>query len=99
MKKPDNIIVVRDVVSDTLTNAAGYSLYQAMVDCLTKFDLTELSFKGSGGLSTSFLNSSFGALVDEKGLDTLKKFRPTHLTKVQMDLIKRYLADLRQHQA
>ena len=99
MGEPNHRIVVCDVVNDTITNAGGLALYHAMVDALNTHNLTELSFQGAGGMSTSFLNSSFGAIVEERGIQILKKFRPVHLSRVQMDMLKRYLQNIKEHQA
>jgi len=60
-----------DYVDDFLTNASGYPLYKALKGATSKHDLTYLSFTNISANSSSFLNSSLAALVDDLGIAML----------------------------
>ena len=64
---------IMDLVSGTSTNIEGYTLYVELSNHFEKGFVVELSMKDLTPFSTSFLNSSFGELVDKFGFDFIKK--------------------------
>ena len=58
-------IKLTDIVSDTYTNSAGYQLYAVLKRLLAEGEQVQLSFSGATAPSSSFLNSSFGNLIEE----------------------------------
>lgn len=88
-------IKILDVVDDFVTNAGGFALYTSLKQVLDSNDLVVLSFKGVSGTSSSFLNSSIGALVDEYGISVLQKIKPVDVSVVQAAILKKYIASLR----
>lgn len=87
-------IYVLDYCGDTLTNHAGLTLFIAMKEAVESSSTLNLSFKGVGGISSSFLNSAFASLVDNYGKDALRFIKPTDLTKVQAEYLKNYISKL-----
>jgi hypothetical protein len=86
------MIVIKDIVHDTYTNASGYALYLAIKENLSSSKSFDLSFEGISVTSSSFLNSSIGAIIEEKGVDVLKKIRPINVGVTQGELLKKYIA-------
>jgi hypothetical protein len=62
-----------DVVSGTTTNEDGYALFLSLDKYLVSNCRVELSLKGMTPMSSSFLNSSFGELVEKHGMAKLKE--------------------------
>ncbi|MEB2781583.1 STAS-like domain-containing protein [Algoriphagus persicinus] len=89
-------ILLTDIVSDTYSNAAGYSLYLVLKNKLKDGEVIQLSFLGASPPSTSFLNSSFGSLIDEMGLDDfLSLVKPAEVTHTQASMLKHYIQGFR----
>ena len=85
-----------DIVSDTYTNAAGYIFYSELKRLLAKGEQVQVSFLGASTPSSSFLNSSFGALIEEMGLDNfLKAVKPADVTPTQANMLKHYIQGFR----
>jgi hypothetical protein len=63
-----------DIVDNTVTNASGYCLFILMDKAINSKEVIKLSFRDTIALSSSFLNSSFGSLLDKYDFDTIKKF-------------------------
>jgi hypothetical protein len=89
-------ITISSIVNDYVTNAGGYELYTILNNAITNNDLVYLSFKGILGTSSSFLNSSLGALVDEYGIGILGRIKPIDVTSVQAAILTKYIASLRE---
>lgn len=68
-----SLFLIRDTVKDTISNDEGKKLYLLLSSELKKNNTIELSLHDSTPMSTSFLNSSFGALVSEFGLEVVRK--------------------------
>jgi len=88
-------IQVTDIVQATTTNADAMPLYLLLKKEMTDDTCIVLSFRDSTPLSSSFLNTAIGNLVDDFGLDYVK----THLKIVQcsksvFDALKRYFDNL-----
>lgn len=61
-----------DIVPGTSTNEEGTLLFAALDPIIAKGNKVRLSLDGATPLSSSFLNSSFGELIDKYGLDKVK---------------------------
>jgi len=89
-------IKLTDVVSDTYTNTAGYTLYAVLKSALAGGDQISLSFSGASAPSSSFLNSSFGNLIEEMGLEKfLSLVKPSEVTHTQANMLKHYIQGFR----
>lgn len=88
-------IFLDDVVSGTFTNAEGAKLYAALAPYLAAGTLVRLSLRGTSPMSSSFLNSSIGDLIDCYGIAALRgslklvDYVPSHAA-----VIKKYVDDL-----
>jgi hypothetical protein len=65
-------IVVSEIVSGTSTNVEAMPLFFAMDKAILAGDIINLSLKNCSAMSSSFLNSSIGALFEKYGFDKLK---------------------------
>lgn len=68
---PHTLSIV-DVVHGTSSNADGDKLFATVASFVRAGQIVRLSLKGVTPMSTSFLNSSFGELIDEFGLDAVR---------------------------
>lgn len=85
-------IRLTDIVADTYTNSSGYVLYTFLKSVLNKNEIIELSFLDAAAPSSSFLNSSFGSLIDEIGLENfLAVVKPRETTSTQAKMLKHYI--------
>lgn len=88
-------IFLDDVVSGTFTNAEGAKLYAALAPHLAARTPVRLSLRGASPMSSSFLNSSIGDLIDHYGIAALRcslklvDYVPSHAA-----VIKKYVDDL-----
>jgi|TARA_R110000851_G_scaffold284267_1_gene437828 hypothetical protein len=86
------ILSVIDISKGTTTNLQGDLLLQEISKTLLTEDSLVLSFKDSTPLSSSFLNSSFGELVDQYGKkEVLRKIKVTDLMPSLLSQINTYL--------
>ncbi len=93
--KKNNQIIVSDICISTYTNADGQTLKSAIADILLVCDSAVVSFHGIDSVSTSFLNSSFGELVSDFGLEDIKKrVKITNYTSSLLHSIKKYINSL-----
>ena len=85
-------IIINNVIKGSYSSMDGYTLYCILKPHFTSGEGIMISMQGFSAMSSSFFNSSFGALIEENGID---KFRNTikfvDLTKSQAKLISRYL--------
>jgi len=87
------MIRLKDITRDTYTNASGYSLFLVLEPYLKNNERVILSFEDSNPTSSSFLNSSFGSLIDEFGLETFKSLvKPVRLQKHQVQILNKYIS-------
>ena len=88
-------ILLDDVVNGTFTNDEGAKLYAALAPHLAAGTVVRLSLRGATAMSSSFLNSSFGDLIDHYGIAALRRslklvdYVPSHAA-----IIKKYVDDL-----
>ena len=91
--KDQKTIIIKDICKGTFTNADGVALYCAISNVFNVSDVIILSFSGIDAISSSFLNSSIGNIIDDRGIDVLKnKIKITHYTPSLANDIKRYIA-------
>lgn len=84
-------ILLKNIVPETYTNASGFSLFTVLKDYIISDQPITLSFKGSTPPSSSFLNSSFGELLDNIGFDKFRQMiRLSDLTQTQAQALKFY---------
>ncbi len=88
-------LTISDCVYDFVTNASGYTLYVTLKELLVKHDLVQLSFRGISATSSSFLNSSLGALVEELGITVLNRIKPVDVSGTQAAILEKYVLSLR----
>ena len=68
---PDTLVLTSLVVG-TSTNAEGDKLFAALAPHVAAGKVVRLSLLHASPMSTSFLNSSFGVLIDEFGLAAVR---------------------------
>ena len=89
-------LIIRDITSSTLTNSDGLSLKIAIDSALSNADVVVLSFEAIGTISSSFLNSSIGEIIDKYGFEILKdRVMITNYTPTIASFIQKYINDLR----
>lgn len=82
-------IILMDVVTGTVTNAEGLTLFGAMNHELCMGRGVRLSLENATTFSSSFLNSSFGELIDKYGLASIKtnviitNYQPSRLKQLK----------------
>lgn len=73
---------------------AGNAFFSDAVPHINQGDIIVFDMKGIDGVSTVFLNTSFGQLIDLFGIDKVKKsFRFSNLLCSQAERIKKYFQD------
>lgn len=86
------LIVVNDLYPACTTNMDAVALDAAVRSALRDGDAVKLDFHGITGMTTSFLNSSFGGWVEDFGMDALKgKITLTNYKPYIANFIKKYL--------
>ena len=89
------VLTVSDITSGTYSNTDGFSLLVAMREALQSQEgVVTLSLQGVIGFSSSFLNSSLGALYEEMGKSSFQRIRLTNYKPAQLALLKKYMADV-----
>lgn len=90
------IIRLTEIVSETYSNAAGYTFYSELKRLLSNGEQVQVSFLGVPAPSSSFLNSSFGALIEEMGIDKfLKSVKQADVTPTQASMLRHYIQGFR----
>jgi len=88
-------IQVTDIVQATTTNADAMPLYLLLKKEMTDDTCIVLSFRDATPLSSSFLNTAIGNLVDDFGLDYVKAhLKIVQCSKSVFDALKRYFDNL-----
>jgi len=88
-------ISIKDVASSTLSNADGVKLQTAIDKILSDGDTVVISFYGINVVSSSFLNSSLGNLIDKYGFDILAKIKLIDYTATIASYIKSYISNIK----
>ncbi|WP_040496965.1 STAS-like domain-containing protein [Fulvivirga imtechensis] len=98
MKKKANAVTVvelSEITQGTMSNSAGFQLLTILDKNFEVGNCVQLSLKGSGAMTSSFLNSSFGELIELYGLDFIKEnLTLINYKKSQAEVIKNYLEDV-----
>lgn len=93
-------LIITNLTPSTITNADAVGLKIAMKDAVLNGEAILLSFHGVTTLTTSFLNSSIGEIIDEFGFDMLKgKLSLTDYTPPIGKMISTYIADMKKQNA
>ncbi|WP_133271080.1 STAS-like domain-containing protein [Hymenobacter radiodurans] len=91
------VLTISAITTGTYSNTDGLSLLVAMKDGLRQQQgVITLSLQGVIGFSSSFLNSSLGALYEDMGMDGFKRIRLTNYKPAQLAQLKKYMADVAQ---
>lgn len=78
-----------DLVAGTFTNAEGAKLYVALAPYLATGQVVRLSLRDATPMSSSFLNTSIGDLIDHYGIAALRQslklvdFVPSHAAAIK----------------
>lgn len=90
-------INIMNIVNGTSTNIEGLKLYIYIKNNIkSPENQLIISFAGSTAPSPSFLNSSFGSLIEEIGIDQFRaSVKFVELTKNQAGVLNKYFTDLR----
>ncbi len=87
------LIYLKDIVKETYTNASGHVFYLELKKHLDAGTPVLVSFKESTITSSSFLNSCFGALIEEFGLAEFKRLvSPKDLSASQAAMLIKYVS-------
>jgi hypothetical protein len=90
------LIIVKEVITGTSTNAEAMPLFILMDEALTQNKAVVLSLKNCKSMSSSFLNSSIGCIVDKYGFDLLKgRLSIVDFTPFMGQIIKDYIGGLK----
>jgi hypothetical protein len=93
MNTPTIDIGLMEVTGGTSTNAQGAALCVVVKRALLDGNKIRLSLKDASPMSSSFLNSSFGELIDQIGLDKIRSsISLVHYTASQANTLKSYFA-------
>lgn len=93
-------IIFKDIVPGTLTNADALALFICMDKAFSNGDIVVLSFSEIHSLTTSFLNSCIGEIIDKYGFDALKgRLSLVDYTSTVAKLVTQYIADLKNTKA
>jgi hypothetical protein len=90
-----NKLIVKDLTNNTLSNTDGVLLQIAIDGALADSDTIILSFHDIHVISSSFLNSSLGDIVDKHGFAVLDKIRIVDYTASISSFLRNYISDLR----
>jgi len=91
------VLTVSTLTPSTISNADGYKLLLALKAAMTaQPGPVTLDLTGVIGFSSSFLNSSLGALFEEMGAAAFKRLRLSNYKPTQLKQLKDYMADVAQ---
>jgi hypothetical protein len=91
------LVTVSKVVKGTSTNSDGYSLFLQMDKIICNGDILLLSLHACTPMSSSFLNSSIGALVEKHGFDKMQgRLLLTDYQPSMANNVREYLTNLKE---
>jgi hypothetical protein len=86
------VIVVKDLVKGTSTNSEALPLFHAIDSAFGLNKTVTLSLKDCSAMSSSFLNSSIGEIIEKYGIDNLKgRLSIIDYTPVTAKIFKNYI--------
>jgi len=89
-------IVLNDVVNNTSLNSEGYGLFARLEIYLINKRPVVLDLRLASAISSSFFNSSFGALIEKYGYSRFKEcVKFINVSKSQAQLLKLYFDSFR----
>jgi hypothetical protein len=92
------VISITDIISAASTNAEGFQLFSIIDKEFKSGNFVKLSLTDSPPMSSSFLNSSFGSLLDSYGYTFMKNHLSLiNVTKSKAERIKGYLDDVNRY--
>lgn len=81
-------IVLKDYVSDTLSNSSGFSLFCQIEPLIKNNVKISIDLKGTSAISSSFFNSSFGSLIENMGYEKVKgSLKFINATQTQLNIL------------
>lgn len=87
-------IVLRDLVAGTSTNVEAIPAFLKLDNVISNNERAIVSFIGVNSMSSSFLNSLFGELIDKYGYErVINSFELKNCTKFNARLLKDYLVN------
>lgn len=96
--KPSITYNVLDLTDGTSTNAQGFAVFTIAEQHIIDEQKAVFSFQNTSGISTSFLNSFVGELLDNYSLNKIKNFVGfTGMTKVQAKYLRKYIANYKEY--
>ena len=91
------LLKITELTPSTITNADAVPLALAMRKAIDNGEIVVLSFHDVTTLTSSFLNSSIGEIIEEFGFDRLKgKLILMDYTPIIGKTVTKYIADLKQ---
>lgn len=91
------VLTVATLTPGTISNADSYKLLLALKEAMiAQPSPVTLDLTGVIGFSSSFLNSSLGALFEEMGAASFKRLRLSNYKPTQLKQLKDYMADVAQ---
>jgi hypothetical protein len=88
-------ITLTDYTSSALSNIDGAKVYAVVNNLLADGGNVIVSFAGINAVSTSFLNSFIGSLVDQHGMNILTRVKIVDYTVSIANFLKNYIKELR----
>lgn len=82
---------LKDYVTNTDTNIEGVKLFCLLDNLISNSEVFILEIENDMSLSSSFLNSSFGNIIDKYGFINLKNHLKIKTNKSQFGRISNYL--------
>ena len=87
-------VILNDILLSKPYPDAGYDFYTILKAAISQGETLSINMDGVAGMPTMFMNTSFGKIMSEVGVEKLKKsmiFK--NITKVQIERIGKYLKD------
>jgi len=88
-------VIVKDITNSALSNADGVKLEAVLDKALSDGYSIIISFQGIGVMTTSFLNSSLGNLIDKYGINVLSNIRLVDYTSTIATFVRKYISDIK----
>jgi hypothetical protein len=87
-------IVLKDILEGRSYREGGYALFEIAEDAIRQGNIVSLDMKEMRSIPSLFMNTSFGDLILNYGIDNVKKlFVFNNITKSQIDKIQKYFDD------
>lgn len=87
-------VTLNDLLQGLTYPEAGSKFYDILREVITVNETIQVNMEGVTGLPTMFMNTSFGKIMSEFGVERLKKsmiFK--NISKVQIERIGKYFKD------